>query len=95
MKITKNIRKHHKNHSQEENEMQCMYAEFGNYLCLVTSYKLYVSKCNNNCEAFLQRPVNNYELSDIWYCNSPLDMNTIGNMFKDIFRDTVFNTGML
>ncbi|CAH3172905.1 unnamed protein product [Porites evermanni] len=49
--------------------------------------KLYVSKLNPSCPAFFQKPKARFTTEDIvWYENSPLGVNKLGDMMKIISK---------
>ena len=51
------------------------------------SLKLYVSKLNPSCPAFFQKPKARFTTEDIvWYENSPLGVNKLGDMMKIISK---------
>ena len=60
-----------------------MYSQRGD-VCPVESFKKYISKLNENCSAFFQRPNLNYRKSGQWYCNVPIGKNTLATMMKTI-----------
>lgn len=76
-----------KNHAGAEEKQQLMYASEEVATCPVYSFKLYISKLHQNCEAFLQRPNGKYKSSGIWYNNAPVGINTIAAMMKNISAD--------
>jgi hypothetical protein len=75
-----------KNHQNDENKVQCMFATNDDY-CPVRSFKLYLKKMNPNCQAFLQRPLTKFAGRDTWYANAPLGVNSIGNLLKEISKE--------
>lgn len=85
--VTLNYQELDKNHQTTEEKTQCMFAT-GDVNCPVNSFKKYVNKLNVQCSAFLQRPLQHYEGKDTWYANAPLGVNSIGNMLKDISKES-------
>ena len=79
------LEKNHQGLSAREREhSQQMYAT-GNEDCPLMSLKFYLSKLNENCSAFFQRPKTvNWEGQPSWYSNSPVGFNTLGNMMPVI-----------
>jgi hypothetical protein len=86
--VTMAYEEHDKNHQDDEEKFQCMFARPDDDLCPVYSFKLLLSKLNPNCEALLQRPLQNYQERDIWYSNAPLGVNTIANLMKEISKES-------
>ncbi|CAH1793092.1 unnamed protein product, partial [Owenia fusiformis] len=56
--------------------------------CPVTSFKLYMSKLNPECDDFFQVPLNGihqvFSETSIWYCRAAMGVNTLSNMMKTI-----------
>jgi integrase len=62
-----------------------IYAQPGNAMCPVTSFKKYLDKLHPKLDDLWQRPLNSYlESNPVWYCRSPLGKNTLGNMMAEI-----------
>ena len=58
-----------------------MYEQEGEH-CPVQSFDLYVSKLHPRCEAFFQRPDQNFKRKNTWYVNAPMGKNTLCEMIK-------------
>ena len=54
--------------------------------CPVQSLRLYMSKLNDRCDAFWQRPNEKYE-GRIWYANRAVGVNTLADMMKVISQE--------
>jgi hypothetical protein len=84
--ITLKFQEFDKNHANAELKNQCMYATDDPDMCPVQSFDLYISKLNEKCDAFLQRPAKNYEGRTTWYDNAPVGKNKIAEFMKEISR---------
>ena len=54
--------------------------------CPVQSLRLYMSKLNDRCDAFWQRPNEKYEGRN-WYANRPVGVNKLADMMKVISQE--------
>jgi hypothetical protein len=86
--VTLNFQEFDKNHPGSEEKQQYMFSMPESNRCPVASFKMYCSKLNPNCSAFLQRPLQNYQGREVWYSNAPLGVNSIGKMLVEISRDS-------
>ncbi|XP_061191067.1 uncharacterized protein LOC133198896 [Saccostrea echinata] len=65
----------------------------GDEKCPVSSLEKYLGKLNPNCESFWQRPKRHINDSDaVWYDNSPVGHNTLGNFMKTISMKAELST---
>ena len=78
-----------KNHqglsNKDESEEPRMY-EQGGPNCPLASFRLYMSKLNEKCDAFFQRPNNNFAKNGMWYANAPVGKNTLATFMKSISK---------
>ena len=80
-----------KNHSgvdpKEMEKQVIMCAQPGDPRCPVYSFKLYMSKLHDECNAFFQRPKVNVKKTDaVWYYKAPVGQNKLGSMMSDISK---------
>ncbi len=52
-------------------------------LCLVASFKKYISKCSSDATSFYLHPKRTVT-SDVWYSWEPMAVHYLGNMMKKI-----------
>jgi hypothetical protein len=64
-----------------------MYSQAENPNCPVASFKKYLEKLHLNCEWLWQRPLDAFVPEEqVWYCCSPLGINTLNGMMPRISR---------
>lgn len=73
-----------KNHRNNEEKTQVMFADPDSDLCPVKSFKLYREKLHKDLECFLQRPNPSYRKTGIWYVKQPVGVHLIGQIMKRI-----------
>lgn len=78
--------KNHKGDVNEDEESQGgRIVRTGKTLCPYTSFKKYISLLHPDCDVFFQRPKKKTTLEDsIWYDNSPVGKNTLGDKMKTL-----------
>ena len=79
------LEKNHQGFSSKEGEHQQQMYGSDTENCPLASFKFYLSKLNESCEAFFQRPRSKkWEASPSWYENSPVGFNTLAKMMSII-----------
>ena len=77
-----------KNHRENDDEATggFMYEIPSSDRCPVKSFEIYVSKLQLSCEWFWQKPKASQprDGNELWYCNSPVGINTLSNKMKTI-----------
>ncbi|XP_061169503.1 uncharacterized protein LOC133178844 [Saccostrea echinata] len=64
-----------------------MYAQPGNVMCPVASFKKYLDKLHLKLDALWQRPLDSYlESNRVWYCRAAIGKNTLGTMMSAISK---------
>ena len=64
-----------------------MYAQRGNVMCPVASFKKYLQKLHPRLDVLWQRPLDSYvESNQVWYCRAALGKNTLGTMMTEISK---------
>ena len=79
------LEKNHQGFSSREGEHNQQMYGTGTENCPLTSLKFYLSKLNESCDTFFQRPQSvKWEASPSWYENSPVGFNTLAKMMSII-----------
>ena len=86
--IQKNDQGMHKNTNEEQNRM---YATEGEN-CPVRLMRKYLSKLNEQCPFFFQKPKQKFTQDGIWYCNMVLGKNTLGKFMSEISKAANLST---
>jgi hypothetical protein len=72
---------------KEKEKQAVMYAQPGDQNCPVTHFKNYLSKLHPECNALYQRPKKVFDQNGTsWYDNSPVGVNTLSNLMKQISK---------
>ena len=79
--------KNHPGGFQDTNDPQRRLHATGGPLCPVAALKLYISKLNEDCQSFYQRPNPKYSESGCWYLPVPLGIRKIQNMMSRLSQN--------